>query len=128
MSRTLEERLAGVDPEPWIPEEPGDTIIGEVEEISARDSQFGQPGDTDQFVTLLTEHGDVMSVAIFGTVLKKKFADLNPQEGDTLGFKFLGEQVPRSGGKPYKNWKLMIARKVVAAPEGAAVGGEFPDE
>jgi hypothetical protein len=126
MARTLEERLQSDDPEPWIAEDVDDSVWGEIEEITQRESNYSEGSDT--FVTLITPNGDVVSVAIWGTVLKKKFAELAPKEGDKIGFRFLGEQVPKSGGKPYKNWKVNIARATAPVGDGAATGDEFPEE
>lgn len=122
-TRSLEERLAGADPEPWIPEE-GDSIFGEVEAIETRDGDYGEY----PVVTLLTAQGDVVSVAIWGTVLQKKFAGIGAVEGDQLGFKFLGERTPKNGGKAYKDWRLVVSRAAQADAEPAATGGEFGDE
>lgn len=127
MPRTLEERLTGADPEPWKPEEAGDYVFGEVESIDQREGDYGEY----DVVTLLTDNGDVLSVAIWGTVLQKKFAAVKAEVGDNLGFKFLGERTPKkAGGKDYKDWNVFIQRAVKAdapSPE-AATGGEFADD
>lgn len=122
MPRTLEERLAGADPEPWIPEE-GDSVFGEIEEISTREGDWGEY----KVVTIVTEQGDVLNVACWDTVCGKKLEELDPSEGDMIGFKFLGEKLPKGGGKAYKNWRLVLAR-AERAPVTTPVTPAFDDD
>lgn len=127
MARTLEERLTGEDAEPWIPEEAGEHIFGEVEEVSTREGDFGEY----TVVTLLTADGSVVSVAGFGTVLAGKLAELDPQPGDSLGVKFRGEKTGKNG-KDYKDWTVVIQRNSVLTPasddSGLATGDEFAED
>ena len=120
MGRSLEERINGPEPEAWIPEEAGEFIIGEIEEISDRDGDYGPY----KVVTLLTSEGDVLNVAGFGTVLKGKFDALSDVDcGRQMAVKFLGEQPSKKpGGKPYKNWNVTLSPRA-AVPAG---GGDFP--
>lgn len=117
--RTLEERINGPEPEPWMPEE-GDVVIGEIEEISEREGDYG----TYKVVTLITDIGEVLNVAGFGTVLAGKFDRLGDSDcGRQIAVKFLGEQPSKKpGGKPYKNWNVTLSPKQ-AVPAG---GGDFP--
>lgn len=126
-TRSLEERLTGAEPEPWIPEEAGDHIFGEVEAVVTRDGDYGE----FPVITLLDADGNVWNVAGFGTVLQNKIAELGPHEGDQIGFKFLGEKTSKNGKSTYKDWKVVLSRSpqnaapvAVAAP---ATGDEFSD-
>lgn len=126
MARTIEERLTGEDAEPWIPETPGEHIFGEVEEVSTREGDYGEYS----VVTLLTADGSVRSIAGFGTVLKGKLAELDPQPGDSLGVKFVGEKTAKNQ-KEYKDWTVVIQRAAVLTPAsdgGTATGDEFPED
>ena len=126
MARTLEERLTGEDAEPWIPEEAGEHIFGEVEEVGTREGDYGEY----TVVTLLLEDGSVSSVAGFGTVLAGKLAELDPQPGDHLGVKFRGEKTGKNG-KEYKDWTVVIQRAQTATltpAAEAATGDEFSDD
>lgn len=120
MGRTLEERINGPEPEPWIPEEAGEYIIGEIEEISERVGDYGPY----KVLTLLDADGSVASVAGFGTVLKGKFDTLTDADcGRTIAVKYLGEAPSKKpGGKPYKNWTVTLTPRQ-AVPAG---GGDFP--
>lgn len=120
--RTLEERINGPEAEPWIPENSGEYVIGELEEISDRDGDYGP----FKVITLLTEGGDVLNVAGFGTVLKGKFDGLtNDDLGCKIAVKFLGE-ASNKAGKPYKNWSVTIDRSaLVGAAAAVATGNEF---
>jgi hypothetical protein len=121
MGRTLEERINGAEAEPWIPEEAGEYVVGEIEEISAREGDYGPY----KVLTLLTDKGDVLSVAGFGTVLKGKFDSLTDPEdiGRTIAVKFLGEARGKSG-KDYKNWQVTLGAKA-SVPVG---GGDFSED
>lgn len=126
MARTLEERLTGEDAEPWIPETPGEHIFGEVEEVGTREGDFGEY----TVITLLTADGSVRSIAGFGTVLKGKLAELDPQPGDQIGVKFVGEKTGKNG-KDYKDWTVVIQRASVMTPAsdaGLATGDEFQED
>ena len=121
MARTLEEQLEGADPEPWMPEEDGESIFGEIEAISTREGDFGEY----IVVTILTKDDEVWNVAGFGTVLKGKFEGLTDADiGRKLGIKFIGTKTAKNG-KDYKDWRVVLsARETVPA----AVEDEFPDE
>lgn len=117
--RTLEERINGPEAEPWIPEEAGEFVIGELEEISDRTGDYGPY----KVITLLTEGGDVLNVAGFGTVLKGKFDSLTSADlGCKVAVKFVGEATGKSG-KAYKNWSVTIDRSNLVG--AVATGDEF---
>lgn len=124
MPRSIEEKLAGADPEPWIPEEDGESIFGELEEISTREGDFGEY----TVVTLLTANGEVWNVAGFGTVLAGKFEGLSEADlGRKIGVKFVGTKTAKNG-KDYKDWRVVLsAREPVAVAAGDVVD-EFPDD
>lgn len=120
--RTLEERLEADEPEIWEAEE-GDSIFGEVEEISTREGDYGPY----QVVTLYNADG-AFNVACWDTVCANKLEELDPHVGDNLGFKYLGLKAPKkAGAKPYKNWRLVLSR-ATAAPAADVPVPEFPEE
>lgn len=123
MPRTLEEKLNGADPEPWIAEEEGESIFGEIEEVGVRDGDYGEY----PVVTVLTEAGEVFTVAGFGTVLNGKLEGLTDADiGRKIGVKFIGEKDSK-GGKSYKDWRVVLsARETV--PVTAPDVDEFPDD
>lgn len=122
MPRTMEEKLNGADPEPWIAEEEGDSIFGEIEEVGTRDGDYGEY----PVVTVLTENGEVFTIAGFGTVLKGKLEGLTDDDiGRKIGVKLVGEKQSKAG-KDYKDWRVVLsARETVPA---SAVEDEFPDD
>lgn len=122
--RTLEERINGPEAEAWIPETAGEYVIGELEEVSDRDGDYGPY----KVITLFTDNGDVLNVAGFGTVLKGKFDGLtNSDLGAKVAVKFLGEATGKSG-KGYKNWSVTIDRSALATSGVVATGTEFGDD
>jgi hypothetical protein len=124
MPRTMEEKLNGADPEPWIAEEEGESIFGEIEEVGTRDGDYGEY----PVITVLCENGDVFTVAGFGTVLKGKLEGLTDADiGRKIGVKFVGEKQSKAG-KDYKDWRVVLsAREAVTVPPGEE-HDEFPDE
>lgn len=113
MARSLEEQLNGADPEPWIPEEDGELIFGEIEAISVRDGDYGDY----RVVTILTPDGEAFNVAGFGTVLARKFDALTDADvGREIGVKFVGEKLNKAG-KSYKDWRVVLSPLAVTVPE-----------
>lgn len=119
--RTLEERINGPEPEAWMPDEAGDYVVGEIEEISERVGDYGPY----KVLTLFTPNGDVLNVAGFGTVLKGKFDRLTDADcGRTIAVKYLGERAPKkAGGKEYKDWQVTLSPRA-AQPAAAGAFGE----
>lgn len=124
MPRSLEEQLAGADPEPWIPEEDGESIFGELEAISTREGDYGEY----TVVTILTEAGEVWNVAGFGTVLAGKFEGLTEADlGRKIGVKFVGEKESK-GGKSYKDWRVVLSAREPVAVSAVDGPDDFPDD
>lgn len=125
MPRSLEEQLNGADPEPWIPENAGEFVQGEIEAVDTREGDYGEY----KVVTLLTGSGDVLSVAGFGTVLKGKFESLTSSDiGRELGVKFVGVKQNKLG-KDYKDYKVLLSPQSTPALAGAlATGDEFSED
>lgn len=123
MPRTMEEKLNGADPEPWIPEDEGESIFGEIEEVGTREGDYGEY----PVVTILTDSGEVWTVAGFGTVLKGKLEGLTESDiGRKIGVKFVGEKQSK-GGKDYKDWRVVLsAREIVSLPPDEV--DAFPEE
>jgi hypothetical protein len=121
MPRSLEEQLNGADPEPWIADDAGDSIFGEIEAVGTREGDYGEY----TVVTVVTENEDVLTIAGFGTVLAGKLSGLSEDDiGRKIGVKFLGEKKGKNG-KEYKDWKVVLgARPTVAV----AAADEFADE
>lgn len=93
----------------WVPEEPGEGIMGKV--ISFREDE----GDYGVYmvVTLETEDGDTHRVLGFGTVLDRELRDANPEPGDTIAIKYFGKGEVKKGkwaGKPYGKYKVRVVK------------------
>jgi hypothetical protein len=120
MPRTLQERLQGAEAEPFLFTDEGDAILGEVEEVSEREGDYG----TYTVVTLITADGDVHSVAGFGQVLARKLEGANLVPGDKLGVKFLGEKRSKAG-KDYKDYQVVVERASQTKP---SITDDFDDD
>ncbi|HKF00300.1 MAG TPA: hypothetical protein VKG45_15390, partial [Actinomycetes bacterium] len=60
-------------------------------------------------VLLADDHGEQHSLWLLHTALRASFRRLKPQRGDRIGVKRLGERAPRNGGKPYVDWRVVLA-------------------
>ena len=114
--RTLEERINGPDSEPWIPEDEGDFVIGELEEVSTREGDYGPY----KVLHLWTSDGRSVTVAGFGQVLASKFETVTDADlGNKVAIVFQGEKRGKSG-REYKAYDFKVERKVAAV-----AGGDF---
>ena len=96
----------------WRPDA-GDTLIGKVVGISARDGGFGEypivvvrPGQTAE--TELAFHA-------IHTVAQNELASKKPQIGEMIAIKYVGKRESASGKAKYHGYKVVIDRD----------GGEF---
>ena len=101
-------------PDRWEYAEPGDSILGEIVEIGSPiqlDPKYS-PVRPVQVARLDREDGieEVVTVWISPTVLRSKWDELDPMEGDFISITFLGEKKPRNGGDPYHNFDVHLER------------------
>jgi hypothetical protein len=96
-------------PERWNPEDAaGATLIGTLLRYETIVTDFGQ---SQVAVVEDAEDGVVYGVALFRTVLKKRFDALEPRPGDTIGLKYVGLEEPRNkGANAYHNYVLRVMR------------------
>ena len=100
----LAEALAR-DPEVWKWDE-DPTVFGRVLEVGDVETQYG----IAPTLTLLSNDGRELIVYGYSTVLRRGIAERAIEPGDLWGARYLGEQVPASGGKPYRNFKVVHRR------------------
>lgn len=128
----LRNRLADDDgslPERWNAEDqPGTTLVGTLLRYETIVTDFGE---SQVAIIEDADDGTVWGVALFRTVLKKRFEQINPQPGDTLGLKYVGFVEPRTKGQNgYHNYVLRVVRgsgggeAVAADARPAAAAGE----
>jgi len=116
--RTALANDTGELPDRWNPDdEPGTTLVGTLLGIETIATSLGEARiahieDADD--------GHVWGVMIERSVLKNRFEQLQPQTGDTLGIKYIGQVEPRTkGGNAYHNYVVRVIRG--ATPPAAAV-------
>ena len=121
----------------WRPE-PGDTLIGEIIDLSERTGDY----EPYPIVTVQPEGGgDPVAVHAFHSVIKREVSKLKPNIGDKVGFKYLGEGTSKDGKTKYQSYRVVLERSAIdwsarqaeaeeiAALEGAAtstVTSAFP--
>lgn len=110
MARDLRAELKAT-PTWWKPVK-DDMIVGTL--IRFEETTSAQYG-TNRVAVIKSEDGQWYKVTLSTTVLRKKFEEQDPQPGDGIGIRYLGEHPV----KKYKMWEV-----VVAAGEGDAVSPE----
>jgi len=100
-------------PERWnADDEPGTTLVGTLLRYETIVTDYGE---SQVAVIQDAEDETVWGVALFRTVLKKRFDTLNPQPGDTVGLKYVGLAEPRNkGANAYHNYVLRVMRGTFA--------------
>ena len=125
MTDELRARLAEDDgslPERWNAEdEPGTTLVGLLLRYETIVTDYGE----SQVAVIEDEQGTIWGVALFRTVLKKRFETINPQPGDTVGLKYVGFVEPRTKGQNgYHNYVLRVVRGEGDAPPRTAMAAD----
>ena|SRR5215510_6623025 len=115
-------------PERWNAEdEPGTTLVGTLLRYETIVTDYGESQ-----VAVIEDADDqtVWGVALFRTVLKKRFDTLNPQPGDTVGLKYVGLAEPRNkGANAYHNYVLRVMRGTIAnGTAEVSVAREAPED
>jgi hypothetical protein len=131
-STDLRSQLAADDgslPDRWNPDdEPGTTLVGELVGWEDIVTDFGPAKIA---VIEDEEDGHRWGVALFRSVLKKRFETLDPRVGDTIGLKYVGVTPPRTkGGNEYHNYVMKVIPAVgsrsTTRAESAEEEGELP--
>jgi hypothetical protein len=109
-------------PERWnADDEPGTTLVGTLLRYETIVTDFGQ---SQVAIVEDADDGTVYGVALFRSVLKKKFETLRPEPGDSIGLKYVGLEEPRTkGANSYHNYVLKVMRNS-SAPATRAVAAD----
>ena len=113
-------------PSAWIPEEPGDELLGWL-----RRFQMQAPSAYGPVPVLELERpgGDLVSVWLHHTVLRRAFERERVRLGEFVLIRYEGKTKPEGGGNAYDNYKLVVDRKNVdAEPDWAEVAERYNDE
>lgn len=96
-------------PERWNAEDvPGTSLVGTFLRYETIVTEFGE---SNIAVIEDEDDGTVWGVALFRTVLKKRFEAIQPQAGDTVGVKYVGFAEPRNkDARGYHNYVVRIIR------------------
>lgn len=129
----LRTRLAEDDgslPERWNPDdEPGTTLVGTLLRFETIVTTMGEGTIA---VVEDADDGTVWGVALFRTVLKKRFDTLAPKPGDTVGIKYAGYVEPRNkDSRGYHNYVMRVVRSEGSeslAADARTSGGAADDD
>jgi hypothetical protein len=107
----LRDRATSDAPPAWMPTEEGDELFGTfVDLIPAAPTKFGPA----PVVQLAQPSGEVVSVWLLHSVLRREFERAAPAIGENVLIRYLGMVQPEGGGNPYQTYSLTVDRK--AAP------------
>ena len=114
-------------PERWNPDdEDGATLVGTLVRLDSIVTKLG-PGTIA--VIQDAEDGTTYGVLLGRSVLKKRWEQLNPREGDTIGLKYVGWVEPRNkDSQGYHNYVLRVLRNAAPPPPSPMVGGVPADD
>lgn len=105
-------------PERWNAEDiPGTSLVGTLLRFEPIVTEYGESS-----IAVIEEDssGTEYGVALFRQVLKKRFDILDPQPGDMLGIKYVGQMQPRTkDARPYHNYVVHILRSAAPPPPPA---------
>lgn len=118
----LEAAEAPVATETWNPGE-GELIVGPLQDVRIVNTQYGEK----TVITVTDQHGFFGTVDIvLNSVLQKQYDNLQPMIGETIGIKYLGQQISQSTGNTYKNYVLKVDRPDAAQPRLAGTQAAKP--
>lgn len=93
----------------WIPENPGDSIMGIVVARSERDAGWG----IYPILTIETDKNETWAVHCTVTALKAKVVEKNPVVGDSIGIKYMGLVKSKTADREYKNFRVVVKHATV---------------
>lgn len=120
----LEERLESGNAEAWRPDkEDADLLVGEIVDIDRGQSDY----EPYPILTVRKEDGSEVAVHAFHTVLKNELIRQQPNIGERIGIKYLGEQKTKPGSKfsSFIGYRVKVDREAKAFNWGTM--GAEPD-
>ena len=124
---SLEDRLESGLPSAWRPDqEDADMLIGEVVEIEVGQSDYGA------YPILVVKLSDGTEKAVHGfhSVLQNELLKSQPQIGEKVGIKYLGDVPTKPGSKykSYKGYRVKVERAQGAAFDWNKIGQSSEDQ
>jgi hypothetical protein len=107
-SDRLREQADREYPSAWIPEQPGDEIIGVVKAVRPAVHTAYGPVPVVEVEQLGTHAG--WSIWLTHTVLRREFVRRRPVPGETLLVRYLGRVLPETGGAAYESYRVVVDR------------------
>lgn len=113
----------------WIPEKPGDTIVGTLVRASTGFTSFGPA----PVIELVTDDGDRFSVWLFYETLKSEMRRMKPAPGERVAVRYLGEAQVKNQTKgrksAYHNYRVAVDRPIGSETvDWNAVLGVMPEQ
>jgi hypothetical protein len=126
-------RLDAPSAEAWIPERPGDLLVGSVVTRSSRDAGYGPYPIVTVRPERVTVAGAAASTAqplawhAMGTVASAKVDELAVQAGGQIAVRFDGERTSRAGAT-YKVWSVAYDPPALGADLAGRLGTPDDDD
>lgn len=90
-------------PTTWMWEEDGNEVIGKA---VRKETAITENGPCD--ILVLEVDGVLRSVWLMHTALISKLQRMRPKAGDFVGIRWLGQREPKSGGRPYYDYNVVV--------------------
>lgn len=129
--QALKDRLDEGYPEAWIPEQPGDTLVGIFKRLDTANTSRGQ-----RYIVVLgsTRNLDFeKAIWLHHTALRNQFRQAAPVAGEMVAVRWDGKKISESTKQEYDGWTVRVDRPQSAedvdwseVPTDDSTGGEAP--
>ncbi|HYH59798.1 MAG TPA: hypothetical protein VD790_11360 [Thermoleophilaceae bacterium] len=119
----LRERADTERPDAWVPEHPGDELVGELVRYERGTTSYG-----DQVIAIVQPtDAAARSLWLLTAILRDEFAKHRPAPGEWVLVRYLGKREPKGDGPAYQAYTVVVDREPVQ-PDWAAIGAEAEAE
>jgi hypothetical protein len=105
----------GGEPKPWRPQ-PGDSLVGTLDRFETRNGLYGE----FNCAILVADDGSEHSVALTPKQLQSTWTRWNPQVGERVGLRYVGERQSQDRGITYRTYYLRVHRPTPEPPQRPA--------
>jgi hypothetical protein len=103
------EALREAHPDAWIAVEPGETLEGEIVDVTDAWSDVRQGGSLYPLITVRTDDGVELKVHCFGAVLYNEIMRYRPEIGERIEIRYLGQgKAKQRGMNPPELYRVRV--------------------
>ena len=123
-NRTLADQLDDPVPVAWVPDKPGEKIIGKFLRVETRESDHGPY----PVVIFTDDEADLRSWHAFHAAAQAQLAQARPEPGEQIGIKYGGKVTSERTGREYVDWRVVVDRPEPTDWDAVAADVEGADE